>query len=66
MTEIKEIKISDKQVIEEIEAIQNYIKKKGEQATETEIVQVCIRMAKRLSAGNWGVYLEVKRMHDKK
>ena len=65
MTEKEEIKISDEQVIGEIKAIQKYIKKKGETATETEIVQACIRLAKRLSAENWGVYLEVKRMHEK-
>ena len=65
MTEKEEIYISDKQVIEEIKAIQKYIKSKKETATKTEIVQACIRLAKRLSAENWGVYLEVKRMHEK-
>ena len=65
MTKIKEICISDDRVITEIGAIQSYIKKKGEIATETEIVQACIRLAKRLSAENWGIYLEVKRVHEK-
>ena len=65
MTKIKEIKISDNQVITEIKSIQKYIKTKKETATETEIVQACIRLAKRLSAENWGIYLEVKRVHDK-
>lgn len=61
-----EIKISDKKTIEEIKTIQNYIKSsKGVDASDTEIVQACIRLAKRLSAEDWGVYLEVKGMHKK-
>ena len=60
-----EICISDPNTIVEIKAIQKYVKSKKEQTTETEIVQACIRLAKRLGAENWGVYLEVKRMHEK-
>ena len=63
MTEKKvdEIKISDEKTIDEINAIQSYIKSKGIDVTHTGVVQACIRLAKRLSAENWGVYLEVKR-----
>lgn len=64
MTEKEEIYISDPKTIAEIKAIQKYIKSKGEQVVKEEIVQACIRLAKRLSAENWGVYLEVKRMHE--
>lgn len=65
MTEKEEILISDPRTIAEIKEIQKYIKSKGEQVIKEEIVQACIRLAKRLSAENWGVYLEVKRMHEK-
>ena len=65
MTEKKvdEIKVSDQKTIDEIKAIQKYIRSKGEKATETEVIQACIRLAKRLSAEDWGVYLEIKRTH---
>ena len=68
MTEKKvdEIKISDQKTIDEIKAIQKYIKSKGGKATETEVIQVCIRLAKRLSAEDWGIYLEIKHVHDYK
>ena len=65
MTENNELCISDKQGIEEIKSIQKYIKSKKETSTETEVVRACIRVAKRLSAENWGIYLEVKHMHEK-
>jgi hypothetical protein len=61
---VEEIKISDKQVIAEIKAIQTYIESKGEKAIHTEIIHACIRLAKRLSAEDWGVYLEVKYTHE--
>lgn len=54
------IKVSDQKTIDEIKAIQKYIKKKGGNATETEIIQACIRLAKRLGAEDWGIYLEIK------
>ena len=63
MEEVKGIKISDEETIDEINAIQSYIKSKGIDVTHTGVVRACIRLAKRLSAENWGVYLEVKRMH---
>ena len=68
MAKIKvgEIKVSDEQVIMEIRAIQKYIKKKGGKATETEVIQACIRLAKRLSAEDWGIYLEIKHVHNYK
>ena len=59
MNGIEEIKISNQKTIEEIKAIQTYIESKGLDATYTEIIQACIRLAKRLSAENWGIYLEV-------
>ena len=66
MTEKKvdEIKISDQKTIDEIKAIRSYIKEKGIDTSDTEIVRACIRLAKRLSAENWGVYLEVKHTHE--
>ena len=51
-----------KQLIEEI---QSYIRKKGEQVTEIEVIQAGIRLAERLRAENWGIYLEVKHEYDK-
>lgn len=66
MKKVDEICISDKQVITEIKEIQKYVKGKGIQATETEIVQVCINLARRLGAGNWSVYLEVKHVYNNK
>ena len=65
MKKVNEIRISDKKVIDEIKAIQSYIKKKGVDASDTEIVYACIRLAKRLSAENWGIYLEVTHAYDK-
>ena len=65
MEEVKEIKISDKKTIDEIKAIQTYIESKGVDATYTEIIQACIHLAKRLSAENWGIYLEVTHAYDK-
>ena len=65
MTEKEEILISEPRTVAEIKAIQKYIKSKGERTTKEEIVQACIRVAKRLSAENWGIYLEVKDMHKK-
>ena len=65
MTEKEEIYISDAKTIAEIKSIQKYIKKKGETTTETEIVQACIHLASRLGAGDWSIYLEVKRVHEK-
>ena len=65
MTKKEEIYITDKRVIAEIESMQKYIKSKKETATETEIVQACIQLARRLGAGDWSIYLEVKRVHEK-
>ena len=64
MEEKKEIRISNEQVIAEINVIQSYIKTKGMDVTHTEIVQACIRLAKRLSAEDWGIYLEIKHVHN--
>lgn len=63
MEEVKKMKISDKETIEEIKSLQRYIRSKGEEATHTEIIRACIHLANRLSAEDWGVYLEVKSMH---
>ena len=65
MTEKEEIYISDPKTIAEIKSMQKYIKSKREQVIKEEIVQACIHLARRLSADKWGVYLEVKRMHEK-
>ena len=51
--------------VDEIKAIQSYIKKKGVDASGTEIVYACICLAKRLSEENWGIYLEVMHVYDK-
>ena len=67
MTEkVDEICISEPRTVTDIKEMQKYVKAKGEKATETEIVQVCINLARRLGAGNWSVYLEVKHVCDNK
>ena len=65
MTEKKEIVINNVKTIADIKEIQNYVKEKGEQVTEIEVVQACINLAKRLGANNWSIYLEVKHVYDK-
>lgn len=66
MNKTEVIKISEKQVITEIKTIQSYIEEKKIKATETEVVWACIRLAKRLGAEKWSIYLEVKHMHELK
>ena len=57
---MKEIVLSDKETISEIKAIRSYIRKKGLDASESDIVLACIRLAKRLGSDNWSIYLELK------
>ena len=57
---MKEIVLSDKETISEIKAIQSYVKKKGLNASEDDVVLACIRLAKRLGSDNWSIYLELK------
>ena len=57
---MKEIVLSDKETISEIKAIQSYIRKKGLNASENDVVLACIRLAKRLGRDNWSIYLELK------
>ena len=57
-----EIVINDERVLSELKAIQRYLKKKGLEATEADIVLACIRLAKRLGSDNWSIYLELKTM----
>ena len=57
---MKEIVLSDEKVISEIKAIQSYVRKKGLNASETDVVLACIRLAKRLGSDNWSIYLELK------
>ena len=57
---MKEIVINDERTISEIKAIQSYIRKKGLDASESDIVLACIRLAKRLGSDNWSIYLELK------
>ncbi|RKY03483.1 MAG: hypothetical protein DRP55_01260 [Spirochaetes bacterium] len=57
---MKEIVLSDKETISEIKAIQSYIRKKGLNASENDVVLACIRLAKRLGSDNWSIYLELK------
>jgi len=57
---MKEIVLSDKETISEIKTIQSYIRKKGLDASESDIVLACIRLAKRLGSDNWSIYLELK------
>ena len=59
---MKEIVLSDERAISEIRAIQSYIRKKGLNASESDIVIACIRLAKRLGSDNWSIYLELKTM----
>lgn len=61
----KEICISEPKTIADIRDIQNYLKAKGETATESEIVQSCINLVRRLGAEDWGIYLEVTYGYDK-
>ena len=57
-----EIVINDERVLSELKTIQRYLKKKGLEASETDIVLACIRLAKRLGSDNWSIYLELKTM----
>jgi len=57
-----EIVINDERVLSELKTIQRYLKKKGLNATESDIVLACIRLAKRLGSDNWSIYLELKTM----
>jgi len=59
---MKEIVLSDREAVSEIKAIQSYVKKKGLNASEDNIVLACIRLAKRLGSDNWSIYLELKTM----
>jgi len=57
-----ELVINDERVLSELKTIQRYLKKKGLEATEADIVLACIRLAKRLGSDNWSIYLELKTM----
>jgi len=57
---MKEIVLSDREAVSEIKAIQSYIRKKGLDASENDVVLACIRLAKRLGSDNWSIYLELK------
>jgi len=57
---MKEVVINDEKTISEIKTIQSYIRKKGLNASESDIVLACIRLAKRLGSDNWSIYLELK------
>ena len=57
---MKEIVLSDEKAVSEIKAIQSYVRKKGLNASETDVVLACIRLAKRLGSDNWSIYLELK------
>ena len=57
-----ELVINDERVLSELKSIQRYLKKKGLNATESDIVLACIRLAKRLGSDNWSIYLELKTM----
>ena len=57
-----EIVINDERVLSELKTIQRYLKKKGLEASESDIVLACIRLAKRLGSDNWSIYLELKTM----
>lgn len=59
------IEISEPKTTADIREIQKYLKAKGETATESEIVQACINLTRRLGAGNWSIYLEIKHAYDK-
>jgi len=57
---MKEVVINDEKTISEIKTIQSYIRKKGLNASENDVVLACIRLAKRLGSDNWSIYLELK------
>ena len=57
---MKEIVLSDERTISEIKAIQSYVRRKGLNASEDNVVLACIRLAKRLGSDNWSIYLELK------
>ena len=59
---MKEVVINDEKTISEIKTIQSYIRKKGLNASENDVVLACIRLAKRLGSDNWSIYLELKTM----
>jgi len=54
--------LSDERTVSEIKAIQSYVRKKGLNASENDVVLACIRLAKRLGSDNWSIYLELKAM----
>ena len=57
MTKIKEICINDEKTIEIIESMQRQIKSAGIDASDIEIVQMCIGLAKR-QPKKWVVWID--------
>ena len=60
MEEAEEIKISDKHLMAELKEIQSYLEQKGAKSDYKTIIESCVRVAKRLSAGNFGIYLDIE------
>ena len=60
MEENEGIKISDTKLIIELNKIQIYLNQKGAKSDYDTIIKSCVRTAKRLSADNWGIYLDIK------
>lgn len=60
MKKIEEVVINSKRVALEIKTIQRYLKKKGLNVSESDIVLACVNLAKRLGSDNWSIYLELK------
>ena len=57
MEEVKEIKISDQEIIAEIKSMQRQIKSAGIDASDIEIVRMCIKLAKR-TPEKWVVWID--------
>ena len=57
MIKIKEICINDEKTIEIVESMQKQIKSAGVNATEIEIVRMCIGLAKRMPE-KWVVWID--------
>ena len=57
MNEVKEIKITSEGIIAEVELMQRKIKRAGIDASLTEIVHMCIGLAKR-TPKKWVVFID--------
>jgi len=60
MARRKKVVIDNEKTVSELKAIQRYVKAKGLDVSEADIVLACANLAKRLGSGTWSIYLELK------